>query len=87
LEALVHRGEHPLRQSAGRRVLDKTGLTGKYDFTLEFSLRELAAEPGDDPLPSLVDALQQQLGLKLEDKKAPFDLVVVDHAEKVPTEN
>jgi uncharacterized protein (TIGR03435 family) len=76
-----------LRQAAGRRVLDKTGLNGKYDITLEFSVRELTAVPGDDPLPSLFDALQQQLGLKLEDKKAPFDVVVVDHAEKVPAEN
>ena len=76
-----------LRQSPGRQVIDKTGLTGKYDFTLEFSLRELTAAPGDDPLPSLFDAMQQQLGLKLEDRKAPFDVVVVDHAERVPTEN
>jgi uncharacterized protein (TIGR03435 family) len=58
-----------LRHSAGRQILDKTGLTGKYDFTLEFSTRGLTIE--DDPLPSLSDALQQQLGLKLEDKKAP----------------
>lgn len=76
-----------LRTSAGRQVLDKTGLTGTYDFTLEFSIRGLTAVPGDDPLPSLLEALQQQLGLKSEDKKAPFDVVVVDHAEKVPTEN
>jgi uncharacterized protein (TIGR03435 family) len=76
-----------LRQPAGRQVIDKTGLTGKYDFTLEFSLRELAAASGDDPVPSLLGALMQQLGLKLENKKAPFDVVVVDHAEKAPTEN
>ena len=74
-----------LRQSAGRQILDKTGLPGKYDFTLEFSTRGLTTD--DDPLPSLFDALQQQLGLKLEDTKAPFDVVVVDHAEKVPTAN
>ncbi len=76
-----------LRNSAGRQVLDKTGLTGKYDFTLEFSVRELTGAPGDDPVPSLFDALLDQLGLKLEDKKAAFDVVVVDHAERVPSEN
>jgi uncharacterized protein (TIGR03435 family) len=75
-----------LRQSAGRQVLDKTGLTGKYDFTLEFSLRDLTGAPDEEPVPSLFDALQQ-LGLRLEDKKAQFDVVVVDHAEKVPTAN
>jgi uncharacterized protein (TIGR03435 family) len=74
-----------LRSSAGRQVLDKTGLTGKYDFTLEFSIQGLTTD--DDPVPSLFDALQQQLGLKLEDRKAPYDVVVVDYAERVPTEN
>jgi uncharacterized protein (TIGR03435 family) len=72
-----------LRLSAGRPILDKTGLTGNYDFTLEYSLRESI----DDPIPGLLDALPQQLGLKLEDRKAPFDIIVVDHAEKVPTGN
>jgi len=74
-----------LRQTAGRQILDKTGLTGTYDFTLEFSTRGLTTD--DDPLPSLAEALLQQLGLKLEDRKAPFDVVVVDHAERVPVEN
>jgi uncharacterized protein (TIGR03435 family) len=78
---------HALRQSAGRQVLDKTGLTGKYDFTLEYSLRDLPGASDDDSVPSLFSALPQQLGLRLEDKKAPFDLIVVDHAERVPTEN
>jgi uncharacterized protein (TIGR03435 family) len=77
-----------LRNPAGRVIVDKTGLTGKYEFTLEFNLRPPG--PGaldDDPFPSIFDAVQQQLGLKLEDKKAPFDVLVIDHAEKVPTEN
>lgn len=77
-----------LRGRAGRQVLDKSGLTGTYDFTLEFSLRELTGlAPDDEPVPSLFDALPQQLGLKLEDRKAPFDVVVIDHCEKVPTDN
>jgi uncharacterized protein (TIGR03435 family) len=52
---------------------------------------ELAGGPpaaGDDaPLASIFDAVQQQLGLKLVAGKALFDVVVVDHAEKVPSEN
>lgn len=78
------------RLATGRRVVDKTGLTGKYDFTLAYDM-ELAGGPpaaGDDaPLASIFDAVQQQLGLKLVAGKALFDVVVVDHAEKVPSEN
>ncbi len=76
-----------LRNSAGRVIIDKTGLTGKYDLTLEFSQRPLEPGAEDDPFPGLLDAIQQQLGLTLEDKKAPFDVLVIDHVEKIPTEN
>ena len=69
---------------AGRLVLDKTGLTERYDFTLEFK-HESSAD--DEPAPSLFDALREQVGLKLEAAIAPFDVLVIDHAEKVPTEN
>jgi uncharacterized protein (TIGR03435 family) len=76
--------------AAGRRVVDKTGLTGKYDFTLYYEMR-FAGMPGaaadNKPAPILLDAVEQQLGLRLVEGKAPFDVVVVDHAEKVPTEN
>jgi len=78
-----------LRTTAGRQVVDKTGLTGKFDFTLEFSLRGMMGQPSTDadPIPSLFDALPQQLGLKLENAKIPLDVLVIDHAEKVPTGN
>jgi uncharacterized protein (TIGR03435 family) len=77
-----------LRLSAGRVIVDKTGLPGEYDFTLEFRYETGAPLPLDDvSAPSLFDALQQQLGLKLLDSKTPFDILVIDHAEKVPTEN
>lgn len=71
-------------------VIDKTGLTGKYDFTLEYRMRPPAGAAGasdDAPGASLFDALEQQLGLKLAEGRAPFDLVVIDHAERTPTEN
>ncbi len=88
-----------------RPVVDKTGLTGKYDFVLEFApdptrfrLPPGAAPPpgpgpGADPAATdptgltIVGALQQQLGLRLVSTKAPLDTLIIDHAEKVPTDN
>ena len=75
----------------GRRVIDKTGLTGKYDFTLYFGGVHFPGRPpgieDDDNAPPIGLAVQQQLGLRLIDTKAPLEIVVVDHAEKVPVEN
>jgi uncharacterized protein (TIGR03435 family) len=85
------------------RVVDRTGLTGTYDFNLRFSceLCQFAAtngntDPPPPPLladspggePSMFVALQKQLGLKLvKAKDIPVDVIVVDHAEKTPTAN
>jgi uncharacterized protein (TIGR03435 family) len=75
----------------GRPIIDKTGLTGLYDFTLEFDPRAATGGTtvdGQDPgAPDIFIAIQQQLGLKLVEAKAPFDVVVVDQAEKTPSEN
>jgi uncharacterized protein (TIGR03435 family) len=96
-------------------VVDMTGLTGKYDYTLSFSAEGLgrmrllggmalpppaappsgeggpgmamASAPDGQSSPDLLTALQEQLGLKLEQKKGPVDLLVIDHVEKMPTEN
>jgi uncharacterized protein (TIGR03435 family) len=70
----------------GRPVVDKTGLDGVYSFDLEWT-PEGRTEPEAGAPPSIFVALQEQLGLKLEAQKAPVDILVVDHAEKVPTEN
>ena len=45
------------------------------------------AGDNQDAAPTLIVAVQEQLGLKLESKKGPVDILVIDHAEKVPTEN
>jgi uncharacterized protein (TIGR03435 family) len=70
------------RISVDRPVIDKTGLTGKYTVKLvatpEF---RIANNPQPDDL-SVFDAIQQQLGLKLEAQKAPIEVLVVDHVEK-----
>jgi uncharacterized protein (TIGR03435 family) len=59
----------------GRTVIDKTGLTGFYDLTLEW-------DAGEDAGSSILDALRSQLGLKLSYEKAPVEVLVIDSAEK-----
>jgi uncharacterized protein (TIGR03435 family) len=76
----------------GRPVVDRTGLSGTFDFSLEWT-PELngPTPPGvdfapDQTGPSFVEALKEQLGLKLESTKAPIEVFVVDHVER-PGEN
>jgi uncharacterized protein (TIGR03435 family) len=71
---------------AKRPTFDKTGLTGHYDFTLEYLQDPTSPLAAESTLPPLSSALPDQLGLKLESTTAPFDTIVVDHAEK-PSEN
>jgi len=76
-------------------VVDKTGLTGKYSFHLQYAGDAgaggaLPPPPVDGPAvsgPDLFSALEKQLGLKLERAKAPLDVLVIDHVDKIPTEN
>jgi uncharacterized protein (TIGR03435 family) len=80
-----------LSQQVGRTVVDKTGLSGRYEFTLEYGLEragggrseEREPAPNPDGLPSVFTALQEQVGLKLESQKGPVEFIVVDHAEKL----
>jgi len=78
-------------QQIGRPVFDATGLTGKYDFTLSFANPTLTAAtagtPDSDAGPTVFEALEKQLGLKLEPKKAMIDVFIIDHAEKTPVDN
>jgi uncharacterized protein (TIGR03435 family) len=73
----------------GTPVVDGTGLAGKYDYTFEFERPQGAAPPAEAGAapPNIFTAVQEQLGLKLEEKKLPFNVLVVDRAEKVPAEN
>jgi uncharacterized protein (TIGR03435 family) len=63
-------------------ITDGTGLTGKYDLTLSW-VAENSAETG----PLLVDAIEEQLGLRLERRKGLADVFIIDHLEKAPVEN
>jgi uncharacterized protein (TIGR03435 family) len=78
-----------LQTPGSQPVVDMTGLTGKYDFTLEYT-HDLPGTPhdGETPVaPSLFTALQQQLGLQLVAKKLPFDVVVVESFDRMPVGN
>jgi uncharacterized protein (TIGR03435 family) len=67
-------------------VLDETGLKGSYNFSLDFTNpRDPRPRQADSP-PDLFTAVQEQLGLKLEAKKGPVEVVVIDHMER-PTAN
>jgi len=68
-------------------VRDATGLDGKYDIALFWSTRPPGAEPDGDAGPDLYAALQEQLGLKLERKKGPVEILVIDRAQRAPTGN
>ena len=75
----------------GRPVVDETGLKGKYDVSVDLSAylgnEEAMKQFQSDPTQLFMAVLHEQLGLKLEPKKVPIQMVVVDTAEKVPTEN
>lgn len=76
-------------------VVDSTGLTGGWSFVLSFSSRAPvrnepkpeAEAPDPDGRLTLFDALDRELGLKLETRKAPMPVLVIDHVEQKPTDN
>lgn len=83
-----------------RPVVDMTNLSGRYDLTLEYSIEELRNLvrasgtdprqipdiPGTDPTISIFGSLEA-VGLRLEPRKAPLEVLMIDHIEKTPTEN
>ena len=87
-------------QIVGRPILDRTGLTSKYDFELKWTPDQSSpngplggplppspdAAPADPNLPTIFTAIQEQLGLKLDSSKGPVEIIVIDHVER-PSEN
>lgn len=79
-----------LCDAAGRSVQDQTGLKGAFDFKLEWAPDELSAGPEGAAArtgASLFTAIQEQLGLKLEARKGPVEVLVIDRIERAPGEN
>jgi uncharacterized protein (TIGR03435 family) len=72
-----------LTPAAGRPVVDRTGLNGHYDVSVEYA-PELEH---DLPLPSLFSALEESLGLRLVAGKVPVTVLVIDHVDRIPTDN
>ena len=87
-----------IERDAGRPVVDRTGITGRFDIHLEF-VRDIAmsgaillngvdspglpaASADTSAGPSVFTAVQEQIGLKLSPDRGPVDVLVVDHAEK-----
>ena len=68
-----------LTNTVGRMVVNQTGLTGGYDFTLEWAPEGADAS---DPRPSIYPALEEQMGLKLKPAQGPVDTIVVDSIER-----
>ena len=75
---------HFLEMHFNRTVLDQTGLTGNYDITLEVPMPENYAAADADSL--IIEALADQMGLKLESRKAVVDTIVIERIEE-PSEN
>jgi uncharacterized protein (TIGR03435 family) len=74
------------RAGLDRPVADQTGIDGVFDFTLDWTPDDSTKKSADAP-PSIFVALQEQLGLKLEARKSPMPVLIVDRAEKTPVEN
>jgi uncharacterized protein (TIGR03435 family) len=81
-----------------RPLLDLTGLQGRFNFVFDKPLHRVnntgpvadqptADPPGTDPKDELFFAIRDQLGFRVVDRKALIDLLVVDHIEKLPTDN
>ena len=72
-------------------VVDETGLTGKYDFAMRWVPEDrggvTASETADPAGPSLTGAVEEQLGLRLTRRKSPLEFIVIDRAERKPSEN
>jgi uncharacterized protein (TIGR03435 family) len=73
-----------LERRFGRPIIDKTGLTGRYDFDLAFAPLGSSTPdaPSDPARPTIFIALEEQLGLKLQSTKGPLDVIVIDSIEQ-----
>jgi uncharacterized protein (TIGR03435 family) len=76
-----------LARAAGRPVVDKTGLAGRFAWSVSYTPFSSDANAAATGPPDILAAVQEQLGLKLEPKKESLQVLVIDHVERVPSEN
>jgi uncharacterized protein (TIGR03435 family) len=68
-------------------VVDKTGLTGKFDYDLKFTPQDAPVDSPFAKYGSIFAAVEEQLGLKLVKQPVPVDYLIIDHVDRVPIEN
>lgn len=97
-QATMHELATELERRLGVPIRDETQLTDKFDFVLKFSPEGLSGPGGrsvpattaldvQEPQRDIFSALQSDLGIRLESRRGPVEIIVIDHAEKVPTDN
>jgi uncharacterized protein (TIGR03435 family) len=89
----MHDLAEQISEPVNRPIIDATGLKSRYDIRIDVSAYMLSAASSErgagemDPMSILFTAMPEQLGLKLESRRATVDILVIDHAEKSPSEN
>lgn len=86
-ESMDDLAERIADQMIHKPAVNATGLAGKYDFILSYSWAAMQPDAPPDSGVTLFEAIQEQLGLKLESRKVPVDTLVIDHMERTPKEN
>jgi uncharacterized protein (TIGR03435 family) len=76
-----------LSNQLGRPVRNMTGLSGTFDFTLRWAPDGAPVTPDTQDRASLFTAIREQLGFRLEARKTPTDVIVIDRVERTPTDN
>jgi uncharacterized protein (TIGR03435 family) len=76
-----------LSRYLSQMVVNNTGLDGVYDFEMRWTNDDQNTDKDADTVPSLFTAVEDALGLRLRAQKVPVEMIVVDHVERVPTEN
>ena len=76
-----------LARAVGRPVVNKTGIEGLFGWMVSYTPFSASGKSVDSTAPDIFTAIEQQLGLKLEPRNESLQILVIDHLERIPTEN